>query len=72
MQNVVLRVVAEEQNLQDELSELSLGFLELVSGLIRCKGTIMTLFPVVKECVEYSGEIAPQIFTFMYVQVSAY
>ena len=39
MQNVVLRVVAEEQNLKDELSELSLGFLELVSGLIRRKGT---------------------------------
>lgn len=32
---------------------------------------LMTLFPVVKECVEYSGETAPQIFIFTYAQLSA-
>lgn len=32
----------------------------------------MTLFPVVKEYLEYSGKTVPQIITFTYVRLSAY
>lgn len=54
-------MIPEEQSLRDGLSELSLGFLELVYGLIRSKST-NDLISRVKEYLEYSGKIAPQIF----------